>query len=53
VVAYEILVAGPAEVHVLHEGYVGYAAEGISTVIIPGHGVPFRLGAASGRVARG
>ena len=62
---FEIPATGSAEVHVLHEGYVGFEGDGdrvsgtvtlildgdavnrlreIATVIIPGHGVPFRPG---------
>ena len=41
---------GTAQVHVLHEGYVGLGAlkasrdllRGLATVVIPGHGAPFR-----------
>ena len=62
---FEIPATGSAEVHVLHEGYVGLDGDGdrasgtvtlildgdavnrlreIATVIIPGHGAPFRPG---------
>jgi hypothetical protein len=46
---FEIPATGSAEVHVLHEGYVGKASRdllrGVAAVIIPGHGAPFRPGA--------
>ena len=38
---FEIPATGSAEVHVLREGYVLK----VSTVVIPGHGAPFRPGA--------
>jgi hypothetical protein len=52
---FEIPATGSAEVHVLHEGYVGLKGDDervsgtgllryVATVIIPGHGAPFRPG---------
>jgi hypothetical protein len=57
---FDLPAAGSARVHVLHEGYVGLDGDAIiaaalkasrsllqsmATVIIPGHGAPFRPGA--------
>jgi hypothetical protein len=53
VVVYEIPAVGLAEVHVLHQGYVGRTAEDLSTAIILGHSAPFHPDVASGRDARG
>jgi hypothetical protein len=52
---FEIPATGSAEVHVLHEGYAGLEGDDervsgtgllrhVATVIIPGHGAPFRPG---------
>ena len=58
---FEIPATGSAEVHVLHEGYVGLKGDdervnaaalkvsrelllSVGTIIIPGHGAPFRPG---------
>jgi hypothetical protein len=54
---FDLPAAGSARVHVLHEGYVGLDGDderveasrsllqSMATVIIPGHGAPFRPGA--------
>jgi hypothetical protein len=54
---FDLPAAGSAGVHVLHEGYVGLDGDdervkasrsllhSMATVILPGHGAPFRPGA--------